>query len=435
MKLRPFELALVVGFGILMVASLIILRSWKPEPKETVVLLNGAVTIWGTIPEESFNTVIREIANTQPAYDSVSYFYISPETFDETFINALADGVGPDLLLLSHESLVKHRSRIEAVPYESFPARDFRSLYVDGAEIFALSDGIYGYPILVDPLMMYWNRDLFAFSNLINPPASWEELVSDVVPVLTTRDFERNITQSSLAMGEYKNVKNAFSIISMLLLQGGSAMVTENNQNYEIKLDQSLANDSSKRPFTTAMTFYTSFNTVSNSLYSWNRSLSLDRDQFLQDRLAIYFGFGSEARELESGNPNLSFDIAPVPQSASATVKRTYARFYGLMVPRFAQNKIGAYAVRQELSSQANTKKLADAYNLAPTYRSSLTAGSNDIYGRVIYDSVPHARGWLNPDRVQTDSVLERMLEDVSSNRSEVSYAARDVVGRLEQVY
>lgn len=435
MKLRPFELALIVIFGILMLLSLVLLRSYKATPDENVVTLGGPVSIWGTLPDKAFLDLIQELATENNNYHSVSYRYIPAEDFDKTFINALADGNGPDLLFINQEFLVQHRNRIESVPYTSFPLRDFKTNYVDGAEIFALADGIYGYPIAVDPLMLYWNRDIFTEANRLTPPGTWEEVVGEVVPALTIRDFNFNITQSALALGEYDNIKNAFPILSLLLLQAGSSMVIEKGKQYQVALDKTASTQA--RPLAEVVSFYINFNNVANTLYSWNKSLPEDRELFLNEKLALYFGFGSEARLLANRNPNLNFDIAPVPQGATVTAsaKRTYGLFYAFMVPMSAANKTGAYTVRTELSSQVNAKKIADAYDLAPVSRASLMAGSNDIYGRQTYASVAQTRGWLNPNKNQTDEVFKLLLNDISTNRSNVYTATSDAIQRLQQVY
>lgn len=123
-------------------------------------------------------------------------------------------------MLISHEKLVETRKRIQPVSYESFPIRNIRDSYLDGAQIFALDDGLYGYPIAVDPIMMYWNRDIFANKDLLSAPATWEDLVNSVFPKLIERDSDRTIRQSVVAMGEYDNVRNAFGILSTLLIQG-----------------------------------------------------------------------------------------------------------------------------------------------------------------------------------------------------------------------
>lgn len=433
MKLRPFELALVVIFGVLLVLAILLLKLYKPSPSSGEVVLGGAVTIWGTLPDEGIYTVLGNLGQTQKDYKQVKYKQVKLEDFDQQFINALADGVGPDLLLLPHELLVKYRNRIAQVPYESFPSRDFKNLYVDGAEIFALQDGVYGFPVMVDPLMMYWNRDIFSFGNRIAAPATWEEVVNEVVPELTVRDQRRTINQASLAFGGYNNVRNAFPVISMLLLQGGSKMVAEGYERYDILLNQSLNKEG--RPFTTAMTFYTNFSAFDTTSYTWNDSLPLDQDAFLREELALYFGFGSEAKQIEAKNPNLNFDIAPVPQGADATTKRTYGTFYALAVPKAAKNKIGAYAVMQAIGSIQNAKILADSYSMAPVHRASLAAGSNDVYGRVIYASVPQARGWLNPSPLDVQTIFQTMVEQVNSDRGKANAYVNDAVAKLQVAY
>lgn len=434
MKLRPFDVALIAFFGTLFVLALILLRSHTPAASEDATALSQGVEVWGTLPDTTFNNLLSKIRETNNEYNKVTYRYITPETFDATFLNALADQTGPDLILLPQDRFVEHRSRLQPIPYESLPIRDFRSSYIDGAEIFALNDGIYAIPVAVDPLVMYWNRDMFASSGLLSAPKTWEEVVGNIVPTLTTRDFNRNIKRSGIAMGEYNNIKNAFPSLSLLLLQGGSSMVAEEYSNYKIKLNESQSGGTGE-PFTKSVAFFTNFSNTSNTLYSWNRSLRLDRDMFLSEDLGLYFGFASEGREIAAMNPNLSFDIAEVPQGQASTVKRTYGLFYGFSIPKNADNKAGAMIAMSFLGSPANAKTLADGYGFAPTVRTSLEMGSNDVYGRIAYTSAVYARAWLNPDKDKLDGVFNLMLEDINANRRSINSAAYDATSRLQQIY
>ncbi len=434
MKLRPFELVLIVVFGSLFFLALFLLRTYDGETPEDVSNLGGNLSIWGVLPASTFNSLLDEMMNKDEGYSNVRYRYIPPEDFDDVFVNALADQVGPDLILLPHDRLVKHRSRLQAIPYENFPVRDFRSMYIDGAEIFALSDGVYGFPVAVDPLVMYWNRDIFSNGGLLTAPSTWEDVVNNVVPTLTVRDYNRNIQLSVIAMGEYRNVQNAFPILSLLLLQGGSVMVTEGQSQYGIHLNEAISQPS-VRPFSNAAAFYTNFSNTSNTLYNWNRSLPLDKDRFLSEDLALYFGYASEGRDIAAKNPNLNFDVAEVPQGASATVKRTYGQYYALVVPKNAANKAGALTAMQALGSAENAKRLADGYNFAPTHRSTLAQGSNDVYGRIAYTSAVYARGWLNPDTTRLSEILTTMVEDINANRSDINSATNDAVNRIQQIY
>ncbi len=436
MKLRPFELGLVITFGFLFLAALILLKTYDSEScaeEGTCTNIGGTVDIWGTLPPDSIENLLVEIKESDESFRGVSYRYVSSDNFDQTFLNALADQNPPDVILMSHEKMIEHRNRLQPIPYENYPIRDFRSQYIDGAEIFALKDGIYAFPIMVDPLMMFWNRDLLANKGLLNAPKTWEDLVSKYTPALTVRDFNRNIESSAVAMGEYGNIKNAFPLISMLLMQSDSSLVQEDNNQYQVVLDNTTAGGNGI--FGKSLEFYTGFSNVNNSLYSWNRSFNLDRDSFLSEDLAIYFGFGSEGKDLEMKNPNLSFDIAEVPQSLNGGNKRTYGSFYGFFVPKTAKNKNGAFQVMQLLSNDANAKKLADGYNMAPVSRNSVSAGSNDVYGRIIYQSVPNTRGWLNPDLDRLNDTMNEEITDIGANRQSARDAASDISVRLGQIY
>jgi ABC-type glycerol-3-phosphate transport system substrate-binding protein len=433
MKLRPFELVLMTVFGLLALVALAMISTYKPTPDASVATLGDSVVIWGTVSGEAFQAVLGPLKEAIKAYEVVDYVEKDPRNFDSDLLNALAEGRGPDIIFIPHEKLIQHRSKIQPVSYESFPIRDFQNLYIDGAEIFALGDGVYAYPVAIDPLVMYYNRDLLATKNIINPPATWESVVNEIIPTMVERDYSRNIIRSPLAFGEYGNVNNSFGILSMLLLQGGSALVTERDERYVLNLNTTNSGDG--QPFENAVTFYTNFASPSNPLYSWNRALSLDRNEFLAEKLVLYFGKGSEARPLASQNPNLNFDIAEVPQGAQATVRRTYASFYGLSLLKSSPNKSGAFAVLQELGTAAQSQKIADTLDMAPAHRSTLNAGSNDRYGRISYQSAIVSRGWLNPNPTDTNRIFGQMVDDILANRSRPSESVDDAEARLSDSY
>ncbi|MFM2424336.1 MAG: hypothetical protein RLZZ70_727 [Candidatus Parcubacteria bacterium] len=434
MKLRPFELALITGFGLLGLLAIGLLATYKPPADQAAVTLGSVVEIWGTADAGAFNQVLRPIVEEQDAYRAISYVQKSPDTFDADLLNALAEDRGPDMIFMTHEQLVQYRSKLQPVAYENFPLRDFRNLYIDGAEIFARTDGLYAYPIAIDPIVMYWNRDILATKNLLNAPATWESVVNDIVPAFVERDFNRTITRSPVAFGEVRNVTNATEVLAMLTIQGGSSLVEEGTDGrYRILLNQSAGIN--RGPLENALTFYTNFSSPSNPLYSWNRARPVDREAFLSEDLVLYFGKGSEARDLESQNPNLNFDIAEVPQGATATIRRTYGEFYGLGIMRASDNKQGAYLALQLLGGSQFATAWANNLGMAPAHRQTLLAGSNDTYGRIIYTAAISARGWLSPAPSQVDTIFTEMVEDVLANRRRSADAANDAVGRMSQVY
>ncbi len=434
MKLRPFELILVVIFGVLIFAALILLRTNSSGPKEGVTSV-GEITIWGTVSDVAFESVLKDVRAADEGFSNVYYKYVPEDQFNDQFVTALADQKAPDLVFLPHERLVHQRGRLQAFNYESLPLRDFKSAYIDGAEIFALSDGIYALPVLVDPLLLYWNRDMFSNRGLLSAPKTWEEIVASSVPELVEKDYSRTISKAALAMGEYTNVTNAFPILSMLMLQGGSALVGESGKEYTIQLDRALNQNAALQPFSSAVTFFTNFSNINNTLYTWNRALRNDREMFVSEDLALYFGKASEAKAIAAQNPNLNFDVTEVPQGDGATFKRTYGTFYGFAIPRAAKNKTNSYLVAQRLITTENASKLAAAYGMVPVQRALVAGGSTDVYGYAAYTSAVYARGWLSPDQVEVTEIFTKMIDDINANRRDIYSAAGDAVGRLQLVY
>ena len=100
-----------------------------------------------------------------------------------------------------------------------------------------------------------------------------------------------------------------------------------------------------------------------------------------------------------------------------------------------SDNLAGASLVLKGLSQQAVIDRFARDYNLVPSLRSSVSAGSNDLYGRITYRSASGAYGWLNPNRPGTDEAFGTMTRDITENRAEVSSAISDALERLELEY
>jgi len=434
MKLRPFELALVIVFLGLIVLSLAFLSVYKSKPSDDGIPDIGTVTIWGTLPPEGVDNLIRAFNEEDETFKGVTYRQVADDQFDNTLVNALADGEGPDVVLISHERLVDLRKRIQPISFEAFPLPDIRNLYIDGAQVFAMTDGLYAYPIAADPLLMYWNKDILSTDGFLEAPATWESLVNDYMPKLIRRNPDRSITRGVVAMGEYNNVQNSFGILSALMLQAGTLGVTDKDgKQYSIRLNESA--DSQTQPLRVSADFYTRFSRPNNSLYSWNRSFSSDKDRFLSEELALYFGYGSEGWDLEQKNPNLNFDVAEIPQGATATVRRTYARFYGLAALRSSKNLQGAAQVMAVLAQQENSEKIALANRMVPARKASVAKGSDDVYGRISYKSAAVAYGWLSPRREGVDEIFRAMSRDLNENRGDPSSVVSDALNRLELEY
>jgi ABC-type glycerol-3-phosphate transport system substrate-binding protein len=435
MKMRPFQLGLLAFFAVLAVVALVLLSNYSPDRNSETAVFDGGITVWGTYDEGAMRRVMGEIAEIMPGFENVSYSQKDERTIDTELLTALAEDRAPDLVLAPASQLTKMRSKIQPIPPETFPVRDFKDAYVDAADVYLLSDGLYALPLALDPLIMFWNRDMFASKGIAEPPQTWEGIVDSIVPTFTERDSRRTIFTSAVAFGEAQNVKHMRSIMSALTLQSGSRMVVERGDGmYTVGLNDNLV-DQGRPPLVAALQFYTDFSNPNSPLYSWNRSLALDEQAFIAGDLALYFAPGSEAAVLARKNPNLNFDVAPLPQGAGATIRRTHADVIGFSVLRASRNKVGAYQAAQIMTSATYAGRFAEALAMTPVRRSLVGARDLDQYERVSYESALFARDWLSPGSDVVNEVFTTMIEDVTSNRSRPEAAVNDAVGRLKLAY
>lgn len=429
-NIRPFQVVLLATFALLAIVALIFLSVFQTTKTQEQFAYGNGVAIWGTLPQEVFRSLLQGIASTDKGFDVVSYRQFAESTFDSELVNAIAEGKSPDLIILNSTSLVHLRAKLLPIPYTTFPQRDFRDTYVDGSEIFALDDGLYGIPFAINPMILYWNRDMFSSNGLAQAPTSWESIVSDVVPRLTVRDTNRNVLKSSVSFGEYRNVMQAKKTLMLLLLQSGSKMVTQKEGVYTVSLNESVT-EGARAPLESAVQFYTNFSNVNSPLYSWNRSMPSDKNAFIAGDLGLYFGLGMEYRDLAKKNPNLNFDVAMVPQGINATVLRTYGDFYAFAIPRASKNAQGAFSVAGVLANAENGKTISNSLDMSSARRDVIAEGDSDRYRKIILDSALIARSWLDPEPDASDGIFMQMIEDIVSNRSRIGDAVGDAVDRL----
>jgi ABC-type glycerol-3-phosphate transport system substrate-binding protein len=240
MNLRPFEIGLIAFFGIAAIAGVIIVSVFQAKPSEDSLRYGDRVVIWGTLPQAPMDTFLNEVMNNIEALRVVSYMQIDERTFEQTLVNAIAEGRSPDMVIIPHSLIVSHRAKLTPISLETITPRMYRDSYIDGADIFMMSDGVYGVPFAVDPMVMYWNREMFSSSGLAQPPKTWEALVAQTTPALTRLTDSRQVTQSAVAFGEYRNVAHAKDVLALLLLQAGSTLVNESSGTYSVTIGQEL---------------------------------------------------------------------------------------------------------------------------------------------------------------------------------------------------
>lgn len=421
--MKGFQVGVLVFFGVFVLLGVLIFSGViklpsKNSPAQQVA--GGQINIWGTIPGDGIYTSLSFL-NSQGGVGglSLSYQEKDPRTYEQDILNAFAFGGVPDLFFISQELIHKYEDKLILIPFTYFPERTFNETYIRAADIFKRPQGFLGFPVFVDPLIMYYNQDLLESENFTFPPSYWKDFF-DYIPRLTKKNEAAQVTISGVALGEFSNVKNAKEIFAAMNLQLGNEMIV---YDYESNRPKSIIDRPSSVSYTPAiqsLNFFNEFSNPLNEVYSWNKSKPNSENAFIAGDLAIYFGLSSELRSIQQKNPNLNFDIAELPQVKELNNKITYADVYALAIPRNSPNAQTAIAVAANLANGANTYSLVAPSGFAPMRRDLISANRNTgNYNPVIYDSALYSRSWLDINTEETYKIFERMVESVVSGLSD----------------
>jgi len=429
-KRNVFQLALLIFFGAAAVVGIIVLALYRAENNESTIRV--PVTIWGPpLLAESVREVLGSIQEQDKSYGMVSYVIKNPYTMYSDLLEAIATDSGPDLVIYDAAQLLALKNKLYPISFETLPVATFRQTFVEGAEVFVLQDGTYGLPLLVDPLMLYWNRDIFTDAAIAEVPQNWSQFIQ-VTPRLSILRDGRDLVQSAIAFGEYENVNHATEIVSTLMMQAGVDLVTQNAKG-EFTTDTGVL-EVSRAAKAAALRFYTDFSNPVKTVYSWNKTFDLSADSFAADDLAMYAGLLSDAALLEQINPNLNYDIAVWPQSSTGGRKTTYGHFYGIGIVKDSGNIQPAFTVAWKIGNSMDYALILSEMSGLPTvHRAALNdIDRSDPFSFSIVQSALMARTWLQPGIRSVDEITRRMINDTVAQKATEEQAVRAWTQDLE---
>ncbi len=346
---NKFQLIVLAAFVVFIIAGVAAFAMYRGGSQSQSL---PAITIWGTFPADKFNNYVNTINNTAAIPINITYAQKSASQFSQDFIAALARGNGPDAILIPAELILSHEDKLALIPYSSLSQRDFLDIYISEAKMYLTTNGIIGFPFAIDPMVMYWNRDMFDAAGLATYPQYWDDF-GPLTKALTVKDANNNIRKSAIAMGQFSNVNNAREILGTLFMQSGNPVTTQGANGIVVNNVNLNANVSPE----SAIKYFIQFINPSNPYYSWNRSLPESKSAFLSGTLATYFGFASELTDIRAKNPNLNFDVALMPKPKTGGLATNYGRMYGFSLVRSSTKLDAAYSIISTLSA---TQSLSD---------------------------------------------------------------------------
>jgi ABC-type glycerol-3-phosphate transport system substrate-binding protein len=393
-------------------------------------VLKGKISIWGTLPNTVFSELIESIVDKNQNL-SLNYSQKDILSYQQDLIEAFAEGKGPDLFVITPDMIQRNDNFIFKIPFDSYPEKIFRDTYIDGASIYLDNVGIIGMPLFVDPIVLYFNKDILSNEGIVNPPKTWDELF-ELNQVLTRRENDGTINRSMIALGHYNNINNVKDILATLLIQNDNPITKRDKASYFSMLNSNLLNLSIS-PIEAVLRFFISFSNPSNTAYSWNQSLQSSFNMFTSGKLAFYIGKASELFNIEAVNPNLSFDVTEIPQIKDYKTKRTYGDIYAIVVNKRSPNINLAFQMASEFSKPEKSKQLSIKTSLPPVNKVLLKdKPADNPYLFTFFNSALIARSWADPDRVKSDIIFKEMIDNILSNKLPLTQAVNKAHSQLD---
>lgn len=388
------------------------------------------VTIWGTFPSSFFRSAIDEInGDRDQQFVQIQYIQKSAQIYETEFLNALAAGKGPDIALIPQYFIVKHTDKILPIGQQFIAPRAFQQTFIDGAAIFTGPAGTLAVPLIVDPLVLYWNTDLFRNAGIANPPGFWDEFLTDS-GALTSTGAEGTFRQSGAALGETNNVPHAKDVLALLILQTGNPLVDPLNRTV-------IFNRKGTLPFSpaeSAFRFFTDFSNPRNAAYSWNSTQLRADEAFIAGKLAMYIAPASEYTALRNRNAHLAMDVSGVPQVRGGALRATYADISGLAITRNAADPAAAWRAIALLTGDGAVANIATASNLPPVRRDVLSRDTTNPIGTVFYRAAVQSRSWPDPDDDATDNLFAQAVAAINSGKQDIASAITELASRLQEL-
>jgi ABC-type glycerol-3-phosphate transport system substrate-binding protein len=438
---KLFQYIVMGAFILFIVIGAILFSTYKSKGSQAS---NINITIWGTLPADSFSYFYTRYFGENSLKYNVTYVAKSEASFDQDLLEAIASGVGPDAIILPGDLIVRYSNKIYPIPYNTLSELQFKQTYIQEGELYLNNNGILALPFSVDPLIMYWNRSIFNNAGITKIPTTWTE-VSNLVPKIVKKDQAQNISRSAVALGEYRNITNAKDILGAIIIQAVNKIAGEDsfpignpivNRNADQTFTSSLKDNFSSKtnPAITALTLFTNFSNPGKPEYSWNRSLVNSIDNFTNGDLAIYFGYSSEFVKIKNKNPNLNFMVASLPQQVDTKINSTIGNILGLAILKNSKDPAGAYTVISALTSADAFKYWKDIFNIPSARRDILSQNEPNAIKSVFNNSAIMSNGWYDPNQVETGLIFQEMIESYTTGRDTLEGSVANASDRLDKL-
>lgn len=364
-------------------------------------------------------------------------------------VSAIAAGTGPDVWIVPADILPQYRDKLVAMPKGSLalPKEKKNDLEVlaDLYPAVVVTDNVFesqvfGLPVAMDTLKLYMNtelmqtalqeyrrahpdEDLTIIQSTINKgPKNWDEF-NQLVRWYTQKAGAK-ITRSAVALGTPNNVSRATDILTLMMLQDGAKMTSDDLSTAQFHTAQNRFGGPAY-PGAQALEYFAGFANTQNKNYTWNGDQGDSIRAFAEGKVAMMFDYNTAASAIKIITANLNYQTFDVPQARETANPVNLARYDTLVVTKASQNSALAWQFVLEASNPGNNSSY---FSVTKKDRARLNSAT---------DAAKTAQSWYNPDTTKVMDIFKNMITQANEGKSiqtAVEGAASQVTTLLQKL-
>ncbi|EKD33237.1 MAG: hypothetical protein ACD_76C00066G0004 [uncultured bacterium] len=427
-----------------------------------------SLTVWTVFDDnDGYNEAFRAYQTEHP-HVSFVFKKLRFEEYEQRLLEAFASGRGPDIFLVHNAWMNKYKdlSLIAPMPktldivvqettgglkkeviftekkVPTLTEKDLRDQYVGTVADRVLMDYkqsaeaqkeelIFGVPMSLDTLALYYNSDLLDQAGIAEPAKTWDKFQEDV-KLLTKVNENGDIIQSGAAIGTAKNVERSADILSVLMMQTGTPMVNDRGEATFDKFPQG-AQTTGETPGADAVRFYADFSDPTKDVYTWNSEQPNSFDAFVTGKTAYFFGYAYHLPLIRARAPKLNFGVSELPQIANAK-QVNYANYWIHTVSPQTTNSNWAWDFILFMQKKENAVAYLQKTEKPTARRDLIESQIEDIYLGPFANQILTADDWYEGKDINAaEESLKELIDLVVSGSMEIKDALDFAVKKVNQ--
>ena len=407
---------------LLLVSSLVLTGQGCRGDAERAAEQPVTLKMWGVFDTDR---PYRDIMSAyQAIHPNVSFEYrqLRLEEYENDLLKAFAEGTGPDIFALhntwigEYQNLIAPMPKSLTIPYveirgtikrekivtvkqeATISLRQLRNEFLDvvSEDVVrpyqvtkkdAPENRVFGLPLSVDTLVLFYNKDLLNAASIAEPAADWNTFHQHIEK-LTKIGPNDVIIQAGAAIGGSRNVERSFDILSLLMMQNGTVMADEQGR-------ATFAEEDANRelPGAQATMFYTDFTNPLKKTFTWDAKQPNSFEAFVNGKAAYFFGYSYHLPLVRARSPKLKFEVAAVPQVKDGRVVH-FANYWVESVSKASKNQDWAWDFVQFMTKPDQVKSYLAAARKPPARRALIESQLEDDDLSVFANQLLTSKSW-----------------------------------------